>query len=373
MLTRILAHDVEPMGDLEISFRPRLNLLCGDNGLGKTFVLDLAWWGLTGSWSRNAAIPRRGEGVSPSLLAEIERPRSARTNRAAFDFTTQRWTPDFDGSSSPIVLQAGHDGGFDVWDPLRAAPTSEPRALVRGQKAWSRFAFTPEAVWNGFSGEDGAVLSNGLLRDLVTWQFQRPALFDLLGRVVAHLSPHPGEVLRLGSPQRISIEDARDIPTLVLPYGTVPVTHASAGMRRILALAYMLVWTWHEHTEAARLRNTTPLRDIVLLIDEVEAHLHPHWQRAILPALFAAINQIQSDLSVQIIAATHAPLVLASVETMFDEERDQLLHFGLSGNRIQIDSLPFAKQGDAVNWLVSESFGLPQARSREAERAIEAA
>lgn len=30
-------------------------------------------------------------------------------------------------------------------------------------------------------------------------------------------------------------------------------------------------------------------------------------------------------------------------------------------------------QGDVINWLVSESFGLQQARSSDAERAIEAA
>ena len=58
---------------------------------------------------------------------------------------------------------------------------------------------------------------------------------------------------------------------------------------------------------------------------------------------------------------------------MFDEERDQLLHFGLSKGHITVERLPWAKQGDAVNWLVSETFGLHQARSQEAELAIEAA
>jgi hypothetical protein len=38
-----------------------------------------------------------------------------------------------------------------------------------------------------------------------------------------------------------------------------------------------------------------------------------------------------------------------------------------------VEQIPWAKQGDAVNWLVSETFGLHQGRSREAERAIEAA
>ena len=33
----------------------------------------------------------------------------------------------------------------------------------------------------------------------------------------------------------------------------------------------------------------------------------------------------------------------------------------------------WAKQGDVVNWLVSDAFGLQQARSVEAEEAIEAA
>ena len=28
-----------------------MNFLTGDNGLGKTFLLDIAWWVLTQTWS----------------------------------------------------------------------------------------------------------------------------------------------------------------------------------------------------------------------------------------------------------------------------------------------------------------------------------
>jgi DNA repair ATPase RecN len=28
----------------DLEFAPRLNVLTGDNGLGKSFVLDVAWW-----------------------------------------------------------------------------------------------------------------------------------------------------------------------------------------------------------------------------------------------------------------------------------------------------------------------------------------
>ncbi len=38
----------------------RLNVLTGDNGLGKSFVLDVAWWALTGTWVDRAVLPRGG-------------------------------------------------------------------------------------------------------------------------------------------------------------------------------------------------------------------------------------------------------------------------------------------------------------------------
>ncbi|MCY2994431.1 MAG: hypothetical protein NTY19_42175 [Planctomycetota bacterium] len=47
--------------------------------------------------------------------------------------------------------------------------------------------------------------------------------------------------------------------------------------------------------------------------------------------------------------------------------------FELRGQEATVTALPWSKQGDVTNWLVSEAFGLRQARSQEAERAIEAA
>src|SRR5581483_9531381 len=35
----------------------RLNLITGDNSLGKTFVLECIWWALTGTWLDAPAIP----------------------------------------------------------------------------------------------------------------------------------------------------------------------------------------------------------------------------------------------------------------------------------------------------------------------------
>ncbi|HEU4411216.1 MAG TPA: AAA family ATPase [Polyangiaceae bacterium] len=373
MLTKLWARDVEPFDELEVPLGSRLNLLTGDNGLGKTFVLDLAWYVLTGAWADKSALARRGDKVEPTIGFQFVADGYEASKEASFSFREQRWIRDGE-LSAPLVVGVKADGGFNVWDPLRA---SGPMKLGVGVKAWGpsrQFSLQAPNVWDGLTTDDGVVLCNGLLRDWVSWQYQRPALFKLFSRVLATLSPNAGEALRPGASRRVSIEDVRDVPTLVLPYGDVPVTHASAGMRRVLALAYVLVWAWHEHGEAARLRNQKPLNELALLIDEVDAHLHPQWQRVILPALFRAVSELAGSLSVQVIVSTHAPLVLASVESFFNEATDKLLHFTLSeGGKIVVEDLPWAKQGDVTNWLVSESFGLEQARSREAEAAIEAA
>ena len=51
----------------------------------------------------------------------------------------------------------------------------------------------------------------------------------------------------------------------------------------------------------------------------------------------------------------------------------KLFKFALDDKRVTLDEVPWAKQGDVVGWLTSDLFGLKQARSKDAEAAIEAA
>lgn len=50
MLDRLTLQNVGPAPAMDLQFGDRLNLLTGDNGLGKSFLLDIAWWALTGNW-----------------------------------------------------------------------------------------------------------------------------------------------------------------------------------------------------------------------------------------------------------------------------------------------------------------------------------
>jgi hypothetical protein len=165
---------------------------------------------------------------------------------------------------------------------------------------------------------------------------------------------------------------------LTTPYGDViPITFASTGVRRILALGYLLLWSWQEHTKAGQVFGGTreaPTKHIVLLVDELEAHLHPKWQRTIVHALMTAAQQLMGqDVHVQLITATHSPLVMASLEPYFDEMQDKVFHLDLHDGVVSLDEWPWIRQRDVSDWLTSDLFELRQPRSREAEEAIIAA
>ena len=117
---------------------------------------------------------------------------------------------------------------------------------------------------------------------------------------------------------------------------------------------------------------------MVVLVDEIEAHLHPQWQRAILPALLAVRQDLDLDLQVQFLIATHSPLVMASIEPYFDRHQDKIFHIDLvrsrlSGAKVEVLNPDFVRYGTVDSWLRSEVFELRQARSIEAENAIEEA
>ena len=50
--------------DLRVDWADRLSLIAGDNGLGKSFLLDLAWWALTRTWAGPIALPMTSKKAS---------------------------------------------------------------------------------------------------------------------------------------------------------------------------------------------------------------------------------------------------------------------------------------------------------------------
>jgi len=351
----------------KLGFEPaeRLSLITGDNGLGKTFLLECAWWALTGYWAGLPGYPRK-DTKDAMITFEITGEQGKSEKRTiAYEWKNQNWpTPKGRPTIPGLIVYARVDGSFAVWDPARATQSSEKMNV-----ALYSLVFTRNEVWDG---QDGKI--EGLIRDWVRWQSnpeRHP--FDTFKKVLHRLSPPDLGTLEPGEPRRLP-HDPRDIPTLKHPYGEVPIVYASAGVRRIVTLAYLIVWAWNEHKIFSDLAHRHPQRRMVVLIDEMEAHLHPQWQRAVLPALLDIREVLASDLHAQFLVATHSPLVMASMEPQFNDETDKLFHLDLAHNgKTTLKELRFIRYGAIDSWLTSEVFDLRQARSREAEMAIEKA
>jgi len=354
-----------------LNFNPaeRLTIITGDNGLGKTFLLECAWWSLTGHWAENPAYPRLDAGRSdPSITLEIAgKKRKPERKTIKYDWDTHTWHAPKGRPTIPgLIVYARVDGSFAVWDPIRHSietnanrPTDKP----------GLFLFTRNQVLRGLEGS-----IEGLLRDWVKWQHSPDnSVFETFRVVLSKLSPPEMKSLEPAEPIRLPYE-AREIPTLSHTYGIVPFTQESAGIKRAATIAYLLVWAWNEHKVFASLAKRPPQQKMVILIDEMEAHLHPKWQRTVLPALLDVAGMLSRQVEPQMIIATHSPLVLASVESRFSDESDKLFHLELSPDgHVKFAELPFVRHGSINAWLTSEIFALRQARSPEGEEAIEKA
>lgn len=120
MLHFLKLQHVGPAPELEIEFAPRMNFLTGDNGLGKSFLLEIAWWALTRTWASAPAAPQRLRGIDPSIYFQFDSKTGPLEHTSTFDRRTQAWTSKRGRPANPgLVIYAQSDGGFSVWDPAR--------------------------------------------------------------------------------------------------------------------------------------------------------------------------------------------------------------------------------------------------------------
>ena len=119
------------------------------------------------------------------------------------------------------------------------------------------------------------------------------------------------------------------------------VDQLSTGERVFMAmagdLARRLAMLWGNRPGSSK-------RPAIVLIDEVELHLHPLWQRKILPWMLCAFP------SCQFIVTTHSPQVIGDIQA----SHIRVLEFTPDGNQVQTVS---ATKGRDSNFLLLNVFG----------------
>lgn len=147
------------------------------------------------------------------------------------------------------------------------------------------------------------------------------------------LSPHTGWK---------ELEYSAEYEELILhhdQYGQLMVNQLSDGIRNMLALVGDIAYRCYKLN--AHLGETAPQKTQgIVLIDEIDMHLHPSWQQTVLADLMTAFPKLQ------FIVSTHSPQVLTTVP----RENIRILHATKTGfAAIQPEFSPLAHEsGDAL-------------------------
>ena len=139
-----------------------------------------------------------------------------------------------------------------------------------------------------------------------------------------------------------------------MPYGRVPISALSLGYKTMFAWAVEL---------ALRLFNQNPeseaplAQPAVVLIDEIDLHLHPMWQRTVRSYLREHFP------NTQFICTAHSPLMAQA------SENENVVVLRRMDDEVRIDNSPFLVEGWRVDQiLASDLFGMPSKLSYKIEQ-----
>jgi hypothetical protein len=141
------------------------------------------------------------------------------------------------------------------------------------------------------------------------------------------------------------------------PYGWVQLRSLSLGYRA------MLTWTVDL---ASRLFDRYPDSDdplaepAVVLVDEIDLHLHPRWQREIIPFLSGIFK------NTQFIVTAHSPLIVQAAP-----EDTNIVLLRRDGDHVVIDNhMTVLRNARIDQILTSDLFGLETARPPQIQKAL---
>ncbi len=283
-----------------------VNLLLGDNGSGKTTLLGaLALAALAPVMPGSGWVPycmvRRLAGRQPlAAKAEVDLALHAQDGGAQeANLRLALWpTPGFVDRLSPAPDTPPWTE--PMWDDQSAA------FLVLGYGAGRR-------VESRSGGPDESRHKTRALRyDRVAGLFDEAATLVHLAAWWPHLRTSQPEryddvraLLNRLLPQGELLADASEDEPLFRLFGSdLPLRALSDGYRAYIGWVADLLFHLHRSTPAGATLDAT--RGIVL-VDEVDLHLHPAWQRRVIPTLARALPRLQFVLT------SHSPLVVGTL------------------------------------------------------------
>lgn len=355
-LQRVTLHEVGPfVGSLTLQLpegrdptRADLHLLVGPNGSGKSTVLTaiaqhFAGKVDTGLWRRGRAgstaqLSFRSDMQHKPVDMELWRELDGRWRRGGAALHVR--SPEQRVRYACFAyggLRAVEESGLDairelVDDPLTDAAVPHKPTGMRDFAQWVANTIAREAI----SARDG---------DEVRATARRTALT----RVEQAMEAVVGEPVRL----RLADDPFRVVAQLGAT-AEVPLAQLADGVQSLLSWVGDLLMRMDRVKWEGDL--TVTERRFLLLLDEVEVHLHPAWQRKVLPMLERLFP------NAQVVLSTHSPFVVNSAT-------DAWIHrFRLSGGTATVDPPLPSRIGTSAAAVLEDVLGVDAEFDVETER-----
>ena len=373
-LKSVALENIGPFDSVSLELTPGWNVLLGDNGVGKSTVL---------------------KAIAVAICGKDAEPYADRLIKSGRPYGTITLTTDRGKTYTTKLMR--RDGGAELVS-LPARPLEAEGWLALGfpplrSVTWARPQTIPPRGLGRATKEDLLPLVKGepdpRLDKLKDWiirldaqdkdyrlgnsqrgqgkppksRFEelREELFWLIGKLTPGLKVEFGQV-KPGSFEVTVITDDGEVPIEAVSQGTSSIL-GWAGV--VLERLYDLYGSEDGAPDQSPARASSPVpprqRYALVLIDEIDAHMHPAWQQA-LPGNLASIFP-----AAQFIATTHSPLIVSSLG---------------AGQILRVFRDPKAggvlirrPEADVRGWrvdqiLIDPLFGLETARDPETEQVL---
>ncbi len=327
-ITGLSFSNVGPFEDIAFEFDQQVNVFTGPNNSGKSTVLWVLAELLVSGFILPAKLHRRRspkwklvhtsanvhkavEGSFPAIAVQMQE--ILETVGHTCFVPAQRHGTDF-RSTGPT---AGQDIELSIDEELDRSAREQPEIFRQ---------LGPEAIRNFFESmrasqardfrrrgkltlSDTSLLSNEAMiqkiidLDYAAYRRQRPEMRAVVEKVASLTSE-----ITDGFPIKfLGVDEDEDglFPQFGTPDGDLPLNVLSQGTQSIIQCLSHFLFGYAKYYDFPSDLEEKPGS---LIIDEIDAHLHPSWQRRIIPTLTKHFPNLQ------IFCSTHSPLMLAGLK-----------------------------------------------------------